>query len=75
MEQLYLGIDVHFISTPLPDGINGFLRKDKGIYYIFINCNLSDEQKKRTIKHEYNHLINSDLDDEESVRVIERRNR
>lgn len=52
----------------LPYGINGFIFQYKGIYNIFINDNLSDEEKKKTILHELAHIelnqlnqINNDL--------------
>lgn len=74
MEELYLGIDVMILSQPLPLGIKGFLHKDRGVYYIYVNSNLSQEQQKRTICHEYHHLINDDLSSEDEAEEVERRN-
>lgn len=75
MEQIYVGIDLHFLSSPLPLKIKGFLREDRGNYYIVINSNISQEEQKKTIAHEIDHLVNDDFNSEENVKDIENKRR
>lgn len=75
MEQLYVGIDLHFLSSPLPFKIKGFLREDKGKFYIVINSNISLEEQKKTIEHEIDHLVNDDFNSEEDITDIENKRR
>lgn len=74
MEQLYVGVDVHFLSYPMPRKLGGLFRKHKGNYYIVVNCNLSIEEQKKVLKHEVHHLVERDLECEDEVYEIERRN-
>ena len=47
----------------MPGGIYGFTVEDScGDYTIFVNGNLSDEAKERTIQHEMSHIQNGDLE-------------
>jgi hypothetical protein len=57
MEQLYIGIDVEFMSSPMPRKIKGFLNKDNERYFIVINSEISIEEQKKAISHEVNHLL------------------
>ena len=48
-----------FIRTcyNLPSTVKGFVHEDTdGNYTIFINDNLSDEAKRKTLAHEMNHI-------------------
>jgi len=71
--HLYVGIDVFFITASLPHFVKAFLKCDKDKYYIYVNNELSIEEQKKAVKHEYLHLIQNDIDDEESTTIIERR--
>lgn len=73
--ELLVGVDVFFKDLPMPNGIKGFVRESQGIYYVYVNSNLPKEETIRTIKHEYYHLINNDFYNQDSVDVIERRNK
>jgi len=70
--HLYVGIDVFFIAASLPSFVKAFLKCDEGTYYIYINNELSIEEKEKAIKHEYLHLIQNDMENEEPVAVIEK---
>ena len=72
--ELYAGIDVMVKAVDLPLFIKGFLKEDRGFYYIYINQNISLEQQMKAIKHEYNHLIKADIFSSENTITIERRN-
>jgi len=70
--HLYVGIDVFFIAASLPSFVKAFLKCDEGTYYIYINSELSIEEKEKAIKHECLHLIQNDMENEEPVAVIEK---
>lgn len=72
--ELYAGIDVMVKAVDLPLFIKGFLKEDRGFYYIYINQNISLEQQMKAIEHEYNHLIKADIFSSENTITIERRN-
>lgn len=61
MEQLYLGVDVEIMSSPMPRKIKGFLNKDNERYYIVINSEISIEEQKKAIEHELKHLQDDDF--------------
>ena len=47
----------------MPGGIYGFTVEDQsGDYTVFVNANLSDEARERTIQHELQHIKNGDLE-------------
>lgn len=71
--ELYVGVDLFFVTKPLPRFLKAFLKYDRGIYYIYVNDNLSTEEQMKAIKHEYLHLIHNDIEDEELTEEIERR--
>ncbi|GEM_PF-4533317 len=73
MEQLYLGIDVEIMSTPMPRKIKGFLNKDNERYFIVINSEISIEEQKKALSHEVNHLIKDHFHCDD-IEEIERRN-
>lgn len=71
--HLYVGIDVFFITASLPHFVKAFLKCDEETYYIYVNNELSIEEQEKAIKHEYLHLIQNDMENEESTEEIERR--
>lgn len=71
--ELYIGVDLFFVAKPLPKFLKAFLKYDREIYYIYVNDNLSSEEQMKAIKHEYLHLIQNDIEDEEPTEEIERR--
>lgn len=73
--KLYVGVDLFFVSKPFPSFVKAFLKFDKGIYYIYVNSNLSTEGQEKAVKHEYTHLINDDCNSEDERAEIERRNK
>ena len=70
--HLYVGVDVFFVAASLPDFVKAFLKCDEGTYYIYVNNELSIEEQKKAIKHEYLHLVQNDIEDEEPVATIEK---
>lgn len=45
-----------------PLSFRGLSRMDvNGDYFVYVNADLSDEVKKRTIQHELSHIKNGDL--------------
>lgn len=74
METLYLGIDVCFISHPMPRKIKGFLIEDDGFYRIYVNNEISIEEQKKAIEHEIAHLQRGDFNTDEDIEEVERRN-
>ena len=70
---LYAGIDVVVQEISLPLYIKGFLKEDKDIYYIYINSNISQEQKIKALNHEYLHLVYRDTENTESAEILEGR--
>lgn len=72
MENLYLGVDVHFVCYSLPRNVKGLLIKDQGQYTIYINNEISIEEQKKAIKHELGHLVQDDMSSDEDAGGIER---
>ena len=67
--------DVFVIYTnELPANVNGMVKEKSGIYYILIKDTLSSGKKLRTLLHEIDHVQKNDLDSNEKVNLIERRN-
>lgn len=61
-------------EIPLPYGVRGFTTPDiDDNYNIYINEKLSDEQKRRTLDHEMEHIKNDDFYSCEDISVIEDR--
>lgn len=58
----------------MPYGVRGFTTPDiDDNYNIYINEKLSDEQKRRTLDHEMEHIKNDDFYSFEDISVIEDR--
>lgn len=58
----------------MPLTIRAFTVADEnGDYNIYINNNLSDEAKQKSLKHEKKHIDNNDFSSSELARVIEGR--
>lgn len=63
-------VRVRLIELPL--SIRGFTREDvDGNYLVFINDNLSDERKRKTLIHELKHINKEDFLKEEFATEIE----
>lgn len=73
IEQIYVGIDLQFISRPLPKPIKAFLKEDRGLYLIVVNSNISQEAQEKAIKHEIQHLIKDHFHCEDDIDDIEGR--
>lgn len=73
IEQIYIGIDLQFISCPLPKPIKAFLKEDRGLYLIVVNSNMSQEAQKKAIKHEMQHLVEDHFNCEDDIDDIEGR--
>lgn len=73
IEKIYIGIDLQFITCPLPRPIKAFLKEDKGLYLIVVNSNISLEQQKKALEHEIRHLTMDDFRSDDDIRDIERR--
>ncbi|MDD5887702.1 MAG: ImmA/IrrE family metallo-endopeptidase [Oscillospiraceae bacterium] len=60
-----------------PLSFRGLSRVDsEGNYFIYVNANLSDEAKERTIQHEMSHIQNGDLEQRDLTGCeAERRNK
>lgn len=57
----------------MPLSIRGFVKEDvDGNYVIFINDNLSDERKRKTLEHELKHIYGEDLISERFAVEIEK---
>lgn len=56
----------------LPYSIKAFTVYCDGFYNIFVNSRLSHEQNKKSILHEFEHIMHNDFDSNISVDSIER---
>lgn len=53
-------------------GCNGVVAlNDDGTYSVYINARASEEQKKRAMRHEYDHMANDDMYGDKDIRDIE----
>lgn len=69
---LVLGLDVVCRSTELlPMGVKGLVKRSNGVYYIYINAKLSEEEQCKTVAHELDHITSGDLDCEQRASLIE----
>lgn len=58
----------------LPDGSRGFiLYDDDDFANIYINAHLSHEGQRKTTGHEFVHLLNDDIHNDDDIKVIEAR--
>lgn len=69
--ELYVGIDLHFMTIPMPLTINGFVAEDQGNFYVVINSIISDEAQKKAIKHELLHLLKNDINNDDPVEIFD----
>ena len=61
-------------EIPLPYGVRGFTAPDiDNNYNVYINQKLSDDQKRRTLDHEMEHIKNEDCYSDEDIAFIENR--
>jgi hypothetical protein len=64
--------DVIIREIEMPMALHGFVKvDDEGLGNIYINQNLSDYLKQKTIKHEIEHLKNGDFEKDLSVEAVE----
>lgn len=69
---LVLGLDVVCRKTDrLPTGVKGLVKRSNGVYYIYINADLSEEEQCKTVAHELDHITSGDLDCEQRASLIE----
>ena len=55
--------DIIVREIPLPAHIRAFTLPDgQGDYNVYINCALSAEQQKRSLRHELTHIRRDDVD-------------
>ena len=64
-------MECRVIEYDLPMTVRGFVKKKRGQYCIVINRLLSEEMKMKTLRHEFLHIINGDLDKDDPVDLIE----
>ena len=68
--MIELAIFIREMKMPLT--IRAFTIPDEnGDYNIYINNNLSDEAKQKSLKHEKKHIENNDFSSSDLARVIE----
>ena len=53
--------DIYLIYAELPEGVEGFCKEVNSYRYAVINENLDEDEKRKAIEHELNHLRNNDL--------------
>lgn len=73
MEKLYAGIDVVVKRVSMPRKLKGFLLEDRGLYCIYVNSEISDEEQKKALEHEITHLTRNDFNTDDDIEEIERR--
>lgn len=64
--------DVWIKETKMPLSVHGFVCRKCGQIYLFVNADLSDEAKRETLDHEFEHIDNDDLFSEEEAVTIEK---
>lgn len=72
--DLVLGLDVKCCSIDLPIGVKGLVKKSDGVYYIYINNKLCEEEQCNTVAHELEHIRSGDLETDCQASAIERYN-
>ena len=68
------GIDffVRLVDFPIGCACNGMvLLNDDGTYSVYINARASEAQKKKAMRHEYDHMANDDLYGDKDIRDVE----
>ena len=53
--------DIYLIFAALPEGVEGFCKEVNSYRYVVISESLDEDEKKKAIEHELNHLRNNDL--------------
>jgi Zn-dependent peptidase ImmA (M78 family) len=71
--KLYAGIDVVVKKVPMPRKLKGFLLEDRGLYCIYVNSEISEEEQRKAIEHEICHLTRDDFCTDEDIEDVERR--
>lgn len=69
------GVDYFVRVINFPKGVNriGFvLLNEDGTYSVYINAKASEAQKRKAMRHEYNHMAQDDLHGEKDIREVER---
>lgn len=67
-------VDYFVRVVDFPKGVNriGFvLLNDDGTYSVYINARASEAQKRKAMRHEYNHMANDDMYGNKDIRKIE----
>ena len=61
-------------EVPLPYGVNGCVtpNEDDDGFSIYINSRLSEDQKRKALKHEIDHITNDDFFNGKPIEEIER---
>lgn len=66
--------DIIVRYIPLPATVRAFTLPDsQGNYNVYINCDLSAEQQRRSFEHEALHIANDDFYKDESAVSIEQK--
>ena len=65
-------LDCWITVCELPPHVNGLIKEKDGENIILINSSLSDNAKRKTLRHELRHLRRRDLRSEKSIAFIER---
>ena len=68
------GADYFVRVVNFPKGVNRVglvLLNSDGTYSVYINAKASEAQKKKAMRHEYNHMANDDLYGDKDIRDVE----
>lgn len=63
--------DIRAYLCDMPMSIKGYTVLKDGFYTIVINANLCEATRRKTYKHEYDHIVNGDFEKRCSADLIE----
>ena len=72
--ELVFGLDVICRSTDMPMAVKGAVKKSNGVYYIYINNRLCEEEQALAVAHEIDHIVSGDLETDYSAAQVEKYN-
>lgn len=64
---------IRVVDFPTGCGCNGAVAlNDDGTYSVYINARASEAQKRKAMRHEYDHMANDDMYGDKDIREIEK---
>lgn len=63
---------VYLVDFPTCKCNGALALNDDGTYSVYINAKASDEQKKKAMRHEYDHMANDDMYGDQDILNIEK---